>query len=217
MFKQIALITFRADLDAATRAEFAARLQDAVAAEFTTLGKGLPASHRGGDLVWHLHFADAAAWRASGVETKLDEIAADPDVAELDAAAYEVARFGVCDAGLQNGVCRVLLVAVEKKASAAARQEFANDLARMPDYIPEIINWGMNTVSASHGEREWTHVWEQEFAEVEHLTGPYMNNAYHWGFVDRWFDSEMPEQIIPSGDLRHSASTLQTSVIARYR
>jgi hypothetical protein len=217
MFKQVALITFRADLDAASRAAFAARLQDAVAAEFTYLGRGLPASHRGGDLVWHLHFADEAAWRASGVDLVLDQIAADPGVAELDAAAYAVARFGVADAGLRNGVYRVLLVAAVAEASAAARQEFANALAAMPDYIPEIINWGMNSVVASRGEREWTHVWEQEFAEVEHLTGAYMNSPYHWGFVDRWFDSEMPAQIIPNGDLRHSASTLETSVIARYR
>jgi hypothetical protein len=217
MFKQVALITFRADLDAAVRAAFAARLQDAVPADFSYLGNGLPASHRGGDLVWHLHFADEAAWRASGAETSLDAIAADPGVAELDAAAYTVARFRVGDPGLRNGVCRVLLVAAEAKASAAARQEFADDLAAMPAYIPEIVNWGMNSVTASRGERQWTHVWEQEFAEVEHLTGPYMNSPYHWGFVDRWFDSEMPEQIIPNGDLRHSASRLETSVIARYR
>jgi hypothetical protein len=217
MFKQIVLITFRTDLDASARAEFAVGLEGTMAADFTYLGAGLPASHRGGDLVWHLHFADEAAWRGSGVEAVLDRIAADPGVAELDAAAYGVKRFGVGDAGLRNGVYRVLLVAAVAEASAAARQDFANELAAMPDYIPEIINWGMNTVIASRGERQWTHVWEQEFAEVEHLTGAYMSSPYHWGFIDRWFDSEMPEQIIPNGDLRHSASTLETSVIARYR
>lgn len=217
MFKQIVLITFRAERDASSRAEFSAGLEGRVAADFTYLGAGLPASHRGGDLVWHLHFADEAAWRASGVEAVLDQIAADPGIAELDSAAYAVKRFGVGDAGLRNGVCRVLLVAAVAEASAAARQDFANELAAMPDYIPEIINWGMNTVTASRGERQWTHVWEQEFAVVEHLTGPYMTNPYHWAFIDRWFDSEMPEQIIPNGDLRHSASTLEASVIARYR
>jgi hypothetical protein len=216
MFKQTALITWRPDADAAGRARLEDRLRSAAPADFAYIGAALPASHRGGDLVWHLHFADEAAWRASGAEAALDLIAADPAVAELDAAAYAIERFKVRDPGLSHGVYRTLFIGVDAEAPAAIQTQFADELAGMPDYIPEIVNWAMNTTVASRGQRPWTHVWEQEFATVDGLVGPYMTSAYHWGFVDRWFDHEMPEQIVANDAIRHSASVLETSVMARY-
>ena len=40
------------------------------------------------------------------------------------------------------------------------------------------------------GTSAWTHVFEQEFTDVEGLMGPYLMHPIHWAVVDRWFDPE---------------------------
>jgi hypothetical protein len=85
----------------------------------------------------------------------------------------------------------------------------------MPAYIPEILNAALSPAVAARGVRNWSHVWEQEFAEIGSLTGAYMASAYHWSHVDRWFDPEMPNCIIDTR-LCHSASTLPRGVIVQY-
>jgi len=117
---------------------------------------------------------------------------------------------------LSNGVYRTLFVNVAAGTSPETIARFEDELASMPEYIPEIVNWAMNPTVASRGANQWTHVWEQEFADISGLIGPYMTSAYHWSWVDRWFDPEMPCQIVGSGLLRHSASVLLSSVMASY-
>jgi len=42
----------------------------------------------------------------------------------------------------------------------------------------------------------YTHVWEQEFDNLDGLTGEYMNHPVHWGLADAFFDAECPEYIV---------------------
>lgn len=39
-------------------------------------------------------------------------------------------------------------------------------------------------------------MFEQEFADVEALMGPYLMHPVHWAVVDRWFDPETTDVII---------------------
>jgi hypothetical protein len=217
MFKQTSLITFSPDTDTRAREAFRGQLEEIGSQQpFSYIGTGLPISFRGGDLVWHLHFPDETTWRHSGTFELLDKLDAESIVSEIDASVYEIERFGVTEPGIQNGVYRTLFMSVEPSASTETRLQIADELSLMPKYIPEIRNWGMNTTVTSRGERPWTHIWEQEFAEPGHLTGPYMMSAYHWAFIDRWFDGEMPEQAILYDGLRHSASEFAASIIGLY-
>ena len=217
MFKQTALITWRADVPQAERTALLDRAEALSGAEFAFRGAGLtPPSWRGGDVVWHLHYASQAAWAVSGAQEALDAVEADASVQTVDAAAYLVTRRGVRDSMLTNGIYRTLLVAVEPHATQLHRLEFAEDTARMPEHIPEIVNWALNEVIAARGAKRWTHVWEQEYGRLEDLTGPYLQSPYHLFHVDRWFDAEMPCNIIAVDGIRHSASSLPASVIAHY-
>jgi hypothetical protein len=216
VFKQTVLITFRPETAESARSELLSRAGSAVSADLSIFASTLPDSFMGGDVVWHLHFASREAWEASAAEATLDILTKEPSIVGIDAAAYEPRRNGVRQPTLSNGVYRTLFVNVAAGTSPETTAQFEDELAAMPEYIPEIVNWAMNPTVASCGDAPWTHVWEQEFADISGLIGPYMTCAYHWSWVDRWFDPEMPSQIVGSGLLRHSASVLPSSVMAFY-
>ncbi|MGC0415506.1 Dabb family protein [Embleya sp. AB8] len=95
-------------------------------------------------------------------------------------------------------VKRTLLLTVRSGTSDAVRAEFESDLVAMPEHIPTIASWALSRVDPRGPASRWTHVWEQEFADVEGLTGEYLLNPYHWAHVDRWFDGEVPGSIVES-------------------
>jgi hypothetical protein len=216
MFKQTTLITWTAGTSDRAKAEALGRAQAMVRAGRSVTGDNAGAGVRGGDVVWHLHFADQAAWEAGGAEAALDVLQGDPRVAVLDSAAYAVDRFVVTAADLADGVYRTLFLRFLEGAQETSRRQLAEDLAHMRDYVPEILNWAANRVHRARGDAPAEFVWEQEFAALEDLKGPYMTSPHHWGCVDAWFDPEMPQRIVDDASLRHSASRLQTSVMADY-
>jgi hypothetical protein len=216
MLKQLALITLAVDNE--DRRDYVRRLiadGDGGDAERSVIDDTLPVSAWGGDLVWHLHFADQATWEDSGAFERLDALASDQAIARIDAIAYRPDLVRLTRSDMHDAVYRALIVAVEPSASPQQAQQWLAEIRRMPAYIPEIVNAATGNVIRSRGERRWTHVWEQEFASVADLRGPYMTNPYHWAFIDRWFDPEMPDRIIDTR-LCHSASTSSRSVIADY-
>ena len=83
-------------------------------------------------------------------------------------------------------------------------------------YIDAIRNSSLSRVEEVHQPTgpEWTHVWEQEFATLDGLTGPYMMHGYHWSFIDTWFDRQSPRHIVDPV-LIHSACALRHSILAR--
>ncbi|MFI6583454.1 Dabb family protein [Embleya sp. NPDC050493] len=110
---------------------------------------------------------------------------------------------------------RTLLLTVRTGTSADVLAEFESDLIAMPDHIATIRSWALSRVARRAGRASpWTHVWEQEYATVEGLTGEYLLNPYHWAHVDRWFDGEVPGSIVEPGlahVFRHSDPPVLTA------
>ena len=217
MFKQTTLITWAANAPDPEKARVLGRARAAVQAGLSVMGDNAGVGVRGGDVVWHLHFADQAAWEAGGAEAALDLLEREPLVVTLDSAAYPVTRFVVTAPDLKDGVYRTLFLRFLDGAAEASERRLAEDLSHMQDYVPEILNWAANPVHRARGAQPAQFVWEQEFADLAGLRGPYMASPHHWGCVDAWFDPEMPQRIVDEASLRHSASRLKASVMADYR
>jgi Stress responsive A/B Barrel Domain len=83
----------------------------------------------------------------------------------------------------------------------------------MPRYVPAMTAWQLSRVVESVGTTAWTHVFEQEFTNVEGLMGPYLMHPIHWAVVDRWFDPECPEVII-TDRVCHSFCALRSPVLS---
>lgn len=161
-------------------AEVAAR----VAAPGALVGKALKPNIFGGDLIVRGRGLDprpAVALDASG---------------EVDWAIYETIAEGRGEARGPGGIYRCLLLSVMEGTPAAIADQFGRETMGMPDHISTILRWRLAKVKESGGARPWTHVWEQEFEGPEGFSGEYMLHAYHWSFIDRWFDIESPERIV---------------------
>lgn len=178
--------------------------RDAVASKLgtaTLLQPTLPGTFEGGDLI--AHFRDTHG---------VGDLLANPAVVHVDSAVYEPIGAGAAEPDLTGGIYRVLLLAVDPLAPEAAIHQLEADLLAMPRYINSIRNWRLSRVTKATGARAWTHVWEQEYADLGGLLGPYMTHPYHWARVDRWFDPECPEHIV---DMRlcHSFCALPRSIL----
>lgn len=154
----------------------------------------LPGVFNGGDLIAHFDFADEDGYR--GQLPAIDAVLNGAGVARSDSAFYRHGRHGVAAPGLATGVYRALLLSVDRPVPAETLNRFEAETVRMPHYIPAIRNWRLSRVIEARGERRWTHVWEQEYAGLDGLMGPYMLHPYHWARIDRWFDPECPDWMI---------------------
>ena len=170
----------------------------------------LPGSHCGGDLIVHGAFDSAEQRDVCGAA--LASLLAGAPVAAIDGADYQGSPAGKRDPDLANGVYRVLLLSVDEGSDPETVARFEAETRMMPHYIPAIRNWQLSGADATFGERRWTHVWEQEYAGVEGLLGPYMLHPYHWARIDRWFDPECPDRIVDAR-LCHSFCALEASVL----
>src|SRR5438132_3904482 len=155
--------------------------------------------YRGG-YIWHLQFASeddylAVTHSPAWCDTAGKTLASHP-VSHVDSAAYRPGRGQVREAGIKKGVYRALFVTVRLATSLAKIREFEDAMCEMPHYIPAIRNWSFSRVAASSGARNWTHVWEQDFQDVNGFHGPYMMHPHHWAFIDKWYNHECPEWII---------------------
>lgn len=156
------------------------------------------------DLTWDLRARDEDAARR--VETRLAQ--ADglaefaPDLASR-VERLEVGRPCVLASGVRHpglvGIKRTLWLRVEPLAPAEAVARFEQETPLLADAIPAIRNWRWSRLPArgsGPGAIRWTHLWEQEFEAVDGLQVDYMSSPAHWGYVDRWFDPEMPERVV---------------------
>ena len=77
-----------------------------------------------------------------------------------------------------------------------AARELEEATLLLPRHVPEIRSWALSTVATVEGPKAYTHVWEQEFDDLDGLTGPYMRTPVHYGLVDAWFDAEYPQYVV---------------------
>ncbi|WP_319434658.1 Dabb family protein [Mycobacterium sp. RTGN5] len=148
----------------------------------------LPGSRNGGDILVHLRFRDQCAWD----ESDFDDMLSDPAITRVNGVTYR-------GTPLRRGngtVYRTLLLRVPPDVSADDLAAFERELAMMPRYVPTIVAWQLSRVDDPVGTTGWTHVFEQEFTDVDGLMGPYLMHPVHWAVVDRWFDPETTEMIV---------------------
>ena len=166
---------------------------DASAATRTLIEPTLPGVRNGGDILLHLRFArpedwvDDAARFAAALETSA--------VSHVDGAEYHGAAART-DTGLPATVYRTLLLRVAPGTDAATVERFEADLRLMPRYVRTITAWQLSRVGNASGAAPWTHVFEQQFTDIDGLMGPYLLHPIHWAYVDRWFDPECPDVIV---------------------
>jgi hypothetical protein len=204
MFKLTRLLYFPSECAAPERQRVTQTLRDASAqspmvARFM-LEPTLPGVLNGGDFIWHLQFADQSAYRACLAQphwrANVEPLFNGGTFKRFESAAYPGELSGARPVKLARGVYRTLILTVKPGTSAEFTARFEKELAGMPKYISSIKNWQLSHVSQAQGLRQWTHVWEQEYENLQGLTGPYMDHPFHWGLVDRWFNPECSNWIV---------------------
>jgi Stress responsive A/B Barrel Domain len=185
MYNLIALIHL--DGDAAPVSEALVGLGAAVAPV-------MEGNFNGGDLSAVWSFADDAGYRAA--RPAIDAALAGAGVVRVDSCFFVTGQSGVSEPGLATGVHRTLFLCADHNATDERVAQFEAEMVQMAQYIPAIRNWRLSRVSEAGGELPWTHVWEQEYAGIGGLMGPYMLHPYHWAFIDRWFDHECPDWLV---------------------
>jgi hypothetical protein len=175
-----------------------------------------PNSVNAGDVMLLGAFADHDAYERARRHPSVEAVVRpliDACAARVETVRYPQGSVTVQEPELRDGIHRTLLVRVEPTDPHAVRQ-FEADVAAMTRYIPAIRNASLSRVDAVHGGLgpRWTHVWEQEFADLDGLTGPYMMHAYHWSFVDTWFDAQSPRRIVDP-ELIHAACAVRGSML----
>jgi hypothetical protein len=183
----------------------------ATCADRAIVAPTLPGVRNGGDILMNLRFRDDAQWAT--VAGELATILSGPAVAHVDGVQYR----GTPDASGQHGpdaIYRTLLLRVAPGSDEATVKRFEDDLRLLPNYVPAITAWQLSRVESAVGTSPWTHVFEQEFRDLDALMGPYLMHPIHWAYVDRWFDPECPDVIVRDR-VCHSFCRCDTAVLER--
>lgn len=203
---------------AALLGEAQSELQGLVA---TSLEPNLATDHGGGHYTWDLLYRDrdvarqarAGRWWREELLPGLDR-----HCRARSALGLHALGAGARDPQLTGGVKRTALFRLLPGIEAGLRERFERDLLDMPAFISAIRNWRLSRAEALDWDMDtvspWTYVWEQEFADLDGLTGPYMVHPHHWAHVDRWFDPESGIQVVDTA-LCHAFSPLPEAIITR--
>jgi hypothetical protein len=193
MFSVTRLIHLAPGTDVAAIVEQLRDVADTCDAEHVVIGPTLPGVRNGGDILMNVRFRDSRGWTT--VADRFATALAGPAISHVDGAEY----WGVTsetDATEPSTVYRTLLLRVDPDTDDATVERFEADLRLMPRYVRTITSWQLSRVENAIGASAWTHVFEQEFTDVEGLMGPYLMHPIHWAYVDRWFDPECSEVIV---------------------
>jgi hypothetical protein len=173
-------------------------------------GLHIEGSVGGGDLTWDLAVPDEGALDA--LSRRLDSggwagvfTAAAPADREALASIGPIEAWRVESVGSSVphpelvGIKRTNLVRVLDTAAEDAVARWTREVAFLADCVPAIRNWSLARVRAIGPTKprvRWTHAWEQEFEGLEGLLEDYMASPYHWGYLDGWYDAEVPFSIM---------------------
>jgi hypothetical protein len=168
----------------------------------------LPGVRNGGDILVHLRFDNEHQWRSA--EPDFVATLTDSAITRVNGACYSG---DASLSGPQAGtVYRALLLRVLPGTDSRIVARFEDELRLMPRYVNTITAWQLSRVDEAVGTSEWTHVFEQEFTDVDGVMGPYLMHPIHWALVDRWFDPECPDVIVRAR-VCHSFCALGDSVL----
>ncbi|GAY16797.1 Dabb family protein [Mycobacterium sp. shizuoka-1] len=162
-------------------------------------------SRNGGDILVHLRFQDSESWS----DSRFDEALQDPAITHVNGVTYR----GTPLCRGTGTVYRALLLRVPPEVPAHDVGTFERELAMMPSYVSTIRAWQLSRVDEAIGTTGWTHVFEQEFTDVDGLMGPYLMHPVHWAVVDRWFDPETTDMIVRDR-VCHSFCRTERSVLS---
>ncbi len=126
-----------------------------------------------------------------------------------DRLIYEPVATGSRQTVVENGIWRTLLLRVMPGVDEGRVLQFEGEITAMPDYMAGIRKWSLGRVTS---ESRWTHVWQQEYQQVDDLMGEYLMHPYHWGYVDRYFDPDSPDWLVDL-QIAHCFCPLETSVL----
>jgi hypothetical protein len=181
----------------------------ATCADRAVVAPTLPGVRNGGDILVHLRFADDDQW--GSVASELSQLLSVPAVTHVDGAQYR----GTPETSgrhAPDAVYRTLLLRVAPGSDEATVKRFEDDLRLLPRHVSAITAWQLSRVESAIGASPWTHVFEQEFRNLDGLMGPYLMHPIHWAHVDRWFDPECPEVIVRDR-VCHSFCSCDTAVL----
>ncbi|MGO4443625.1 Dabb family protein [Mycobacterium sp. 2YAF39] len=193
MFSVTRLIHLAQNTDADALVTKLRTTADASGAERVVIGKTLPGVRNGGDILMNVRFGSSDQWAtvapqfASALTTRA--------ITRVDGAEYRgVTR--ETGTGKRATVFRSLLLRVAPGTDDNTVERFEADLRLLTRHVRTITSWQLSRVERAIGASPWTHVFEQEFTDVDGLMGPYLMHPIHWAYVDRWFDPECPEVIV---------------------
>jgi len=205
MIRQIVLISTAPEAAGPVAAALRPALAQCPGVQRSHLGADLPGSWGGLGLTW-----DALVSKdAPPVAVQLHGL----DVGSVDAVRFRPLQRAMPEPGIRSGIKRTLLLRVKPDSSSSAVEQFERDLIAMPAHIPAIRNWCLSRVEGGVQASGWTHVWEQEYRTVEGLLNDYQGSPYHWGWVERWFDPEVPGHIVEIR-LVHVFKAAEASILA---
>ncbi len=154
----------------------------------------LPGSRNGGDVLVHLRFNSRSQWLSAAGD--FAAVLQDPAITGVNGAAYTGNLVGTDWSASPGTVYRTLLLRVVPGTDDATIARFEAELRLMPQYVRTITAWQLSRVEEAIGASAWTHVFEQQFTDLNGLSGPYLMHPIHWACVDRWFDPECPDVIV---------------------
>ena len=177
MFSVTRLIHLAPNTDAPALIAKLRATADASDAERVLIGRTLPGVRNGGDILMNVRFRSSDDWAT--VAGRFATALATPAITHIDGAEY---RGVTCEAETSKRatVFRTLLLRVAPDTDDAAVERFEADLRLLPRYVRTITSWQLSRVESAIGASPWTHVFEQEFTDVEGLMGPYLMHPIHW-------------------------------------
>lgn len=188
--------------------------------KMASLGANFAPEYAAGHYTWDLLYPDRKAAEAARLSAfwqtevlpALDRYCAACHALDLETIDAGVRRPDLTGATKRTAYFRMLPGTTSPKA-----RRFEQDLLEMPEQIPEILNWRLSRASVLPWNTSncdpWTYVWEQEFASLDDLLGPYMTHPHHWAHIDRWFDPESGVQAVDA-HLSHAFCTIDKSILS---
>ena len=198
MIRQIVLLELAKSADGAAQLERALReaAPKLPGVRRSQLGRHQPGTVGGGEYTWDAWLEDGAPALADWLATEPLRSALATCGARIDAVRFRPQRSYVAEPGIRRPIKRTLLLRVFPETPERLIARFDADMCRMPDYIGAIRNWAYSRAEPLFHPTTWTHVWEQEYEQLEGLQVDYMMHPYHWGYIDRYFDLESGHQIV---------------------